>query len=115
MVIKESLQLLVDIWYNRNDQYHNKEEGEDISPETQQIHKRVKETYEDRLAYTPTIQTLLFDRTIEERLQQRPFQLVKWIQTVDMTSRTLDNRQEPVYAYFNPTRPPDGDTYDEIL
>ncbi len=71
-VIKESLQLLVDIWYYRNDQYHNKEEGEDTSSETKQIHKRVRETYEDRLAYTPTIQILLYDRTIEERLQQRP-------------------------------------------
>jgi hypothetical protein len=112
-LVTASLQLLVDIWCSRNDQYHNKDEDGN-HPETQQIYQRVRETYEDRLAYTQEIQELLFDKTLEQRLQQRPFQLVKWIQTVDITSKiVMDQRQEPIYAYFQPTRPPDGYPPDE--
>jgi hypothetical protein len=112
-LVTASLQLLVDIWCSRNDQYHNKDEDGN-HPETQQIHQRVRETYEDRLAYTQEIQELLFDKTLEQRLQQRPFQLVKWIQTVDITSKiVIDQRQAPIHAYFQPTRPPDEYPPDE--
>jgi hypothetical protein len=115
-LVKASLQLLVDIWCERNEQFHSKDEDGILSPETLQIHQRVREAYGDRLTYTSTVQDLLFDKTIEQRLQQRPFQLVKWIQTVDIASRVvLDQRPQPIYAYFQPTRPPDELPPDETL
>jgi hypothetical protein len=51
----------------------------------------------------------LFDMTLEQRLKQRHFQLVKWIQTVEMADRVIPGgRPQPIYAYYHPTRPPEN-------
>ncbi len=61
-----------------------------------------------RTAFSRADRAKLFDIPLEQRLQQRPFNLVKWLQTVDTTDRVrLGARQAPIYSYFHPTRPPD--------
>ena len=108
-LVKASLTLLVEIWCARNDQFHNQpdEEG-NLSPAIEAIHQRVWEIYEDKDLYNRATRAKLFDLTIDQRLQQRPFQLVKWIQTVDMTATARqDGQTQSIYAYYHPTRPPD--------
>ncbi len=60
--------------------------------------------FDERILLTYT----LIDIPQDQRLQQRLFQLMKWIQTVDMTDRVrMGAGQVPIYSYFHPTRPPD--------
>jgi hypothetical protein len=111
-LVKASLTLLVEIWGARNDQFHHQpdEEG-NLSPEIEAIHQRVREIYAEQTMYTRATLAKLFDLTIDQRLQQRPFQLVKWIQTVDMTATARhDGQTQLIYAYYHPTRPPDDPT-----
>jgi hypothetical protein len=103
-LVKHSLTLLVGIWYARNDQFHSNDDGEiTLSHEIQEIHQRVRETYADKRLYNRAMRAKLFDMTLDQRLQQRPFQLVKWIQTVEMTAQIV----KPIYSHYHPTRPPD--------
>jgi hypothetical protein len=108
-LVKASLTLLVDIRSARNDQVHHQVDDEgDISHQLQALHQRVRETYESRGSFSNAMQAKLFDMTLENRLQQRQFQLVKWIQTVEMTARVMQGgRPQPIYAFYHPTRPPD--------
>jgi hypothetical protein len=108
-LVKASLTLLVDIWYDRTQQYHSRDDNEDTpSPKVRAIHQRVRETYADKHLYSRAVQAKLFDTTLNQRLQQRPFQLVKWLQTVDMTGKAwLGGSQPSIHAYYHPTRPPD--------
>jgi len=109
-LVKASLTLLVEIWYGRNDQYHNQEEADGTpTPRTRELHDRIRETYEDRYLYSTAVQEKLFDIPMEKRMQQRQFQLVKWLQTVDnyyKASKGVD--QAPIHSYFHPTRPQDN-------
>jgi len=108
-LIKASLTLLVEIWSARNDQVHHQvDDEESITPQLQAIHERVRETYAERASFSAASIAKLFDMTLEQRLQQRHFQLVKWIQTVEMTARVMQGgRPQPIYAFYHPTRPPD--------
>ncbi len=104
-LVKHSLTLLVGIWYARNDQFHGNDDGEGtLSHKIQEIHQRVRETYADKRLYNRAMRAKLFDMTLDQRLQlqQRPFQLVKWIQTVEMTAQIV----KPIYAHYHTTRPP---------
>ena len=109
-LVKASLTLLVDIWHSRNDQYHNQDDNDDgLSPRIRELHNRIRETYKDQLLFSTALRAKLFDKPMEERLQQRPFQLMKWIQTVAMTEKVNSGGgQAPIYSYFHPTRPPDN-------
>ena len=71
--------------------------------EIQEIHQRVRETYKNKRIYNRATRAKLFDKTLDQRLQQQPSQLVKWIQTVEMTAHMV----KPIFAYYHPTRPPD--------
>jgi len=54
------------------------------------------------------VQAILFASPLEQRLNQREFQLVKWIQTVDRADRVFDGmKPASIHSYYHPTRPPD--------
>jgi len=49
----------------------------------------------------------MFTMPLEQRLTHRPFQLVKWMETLHMThNHTLSHGT--IHQYFHPTRPPDA-------
>jgi len=82
--------------------------GHRVSPRVRDIHQRARELYKDRCYYSETVQATLFGVPLDQRLQQREFQIVKWIQTVEMADRVQDGLpSQPIYAYYHPTRPPD--------
>jgi len=108
-LIQASLTLLVEIWFARNEQFHNQpdEEG-NLPPKIEATHQRVRELYADQTMYTRATRAQLFDMTIDQRLKQKQFQLVKWIQTVEMTAKVRpDGNTQSIYSYYHPTRPPD--------
>ncbi len=79
-----------------------------MSPRMRELHTRIRETYKDRTAFSRADRAKLFDIPLEQRLQQRPFNLVKWLQTEDTTDRVRMSAGQPrIYSYFHPTRPPD--------
>jgi hypothetical protein len=104
-----ALTMLVQIWHGRNDQFHRSEGEEgDLPPRIQAIHQRVRETYSDKLMFSRAMRAKLFDIPLENRLEQWPFQLVKWLETVDTTARVpLPGTHKTIFSYFHPTRPPD--------
>jgi len=107
-IVAASLTLLVEIWYARNEKYRSPEDIDaTMTPSLREIHERVREAYSQRMDYSEDIRAKLFEVPIDQRLQQRPLQLVKWIQTVDTAEKGPRGRQvAPVYSYFHPTRPP---------
>ena len=64
-LVKASLTLLVEIWYARNDQFHNHDDEDGKpSPKIKAIHQRVRMTYTDKLAYSRATRAKLFDITL---------------------------------------------------
>jgi hypothetical protein len=109
-LVKASLTLLVEKWFVRNDRFHNQpDEDGNLSPKIEATHQRVRELYADQRQYNRATRAQLFDLTMDQRLKQRQFQLVTWIQTVEMTAKVRpDGHTQSIYAYYHPTRPPDG-------
>ena len=55
------------------------------------------------LLYSRAIQAKLFDMILHQRLQQWPFQMVKWLQTVDTTTTATNmGRSHSIHAYYHP-------------
>ena len=108
-LVAASLKLLVEIWYARNDQCNSPDtEDTTMTPRIRELHNRVHEVYQQRMDYSEDIRVKLFDVSLDQRLQQQPLQLMKWIQTVDIAEKGPRGRKRaPVYSYFHPTRPPD--------
>ena len=96
----------------RNTSLHEPTEHE-LSLRTKRIHTRVTETYHNKDLYHPLVQEKMFHLTEEERLQQPPFQLIKWLETVDRMNTAImgDMDNHNLYQYYHPTRPPDISTH----
>ena len=99
------VQLLVGIWCDHNQAIYRS----DKSGTTMQVvgvNTRVREIYDNHHIYPQFIRDTMFNMTLEQRLKQRPFQLVKWIETINVKHQT-SLREETVYQYYHPTRPPE--------
>jgi len=70
------------------------------------VNTRVREIYDNHHIYPQFIRDTMFNMTLEQRLKQRPIQLVKWIETINVKHQT-SLREETVYQYYHPTRPPE--------
>ena len=110
LLIKASLTLLVEVWYDRNTKVNSTsyEEEVAVSPRLREVHQRVRELYNDRCNYSEEVQAILFASPLEQRLNQREFQLVKLIQTADRADRVLDGmKPASIYSYYHPIKPPE--------
>jgi hypothetical protein len=114
--VEAATTLLREIWQERNDRIHSKENA--LSLSDQYIRQWVTDFYANKeaLIVTEEERERLFDVSLEERLQMNPNLLVLWLQTV----QPISNRQLPywlrqttarlsLYKFFNRVRPPEPD------
>lgn len=87
-LVRNSLKLLTTIWINRNEELHDATHTEKSMSE-QRAHARVTETYESMNLYPQLVRDQLFHVPLTERLQQQPFTLIKWLETVADTKFNL--------------------------
>ena len=72
-----------------------------MTPSLREIHERVREIYSQRMDYSDDIRTKLFEVPLDQRLQQRPLQLVKWIQTVDAAEKGPRGERWHLYIHIS--------------
>ena len=95
------------LWTSRNKAVNNPTESNGTIRD-ECIRQRVKETYESIETYPQAVKDLFLNMTLQDRLEQPGFHLVKWLETVELAHRNiLDGEHPNIYRHFQPTRPPD--------
>jgi len=113
--IGATLELYRNIWYTRNLKVHSST-ADEPSTRIRNLHDRVRDYYQRQYDLFPLQddRDTFFAQPLEHRLKTRPFQLVKWMETIDILHQhrlPLDIRpakiQTTLYRYFNFVRPPE--------
>lgn len=104
-LVKSCLQLLVAIWCDHNQAIYSPDES-GITMQSENVNARVREFYDNQHIYPQFIRDTMFNLPMEDRLKQRPFQLVKWMETINVKHQT-SLREGSLYQYYHPTRPPE--------
>jgi len=104
-IIDATLTLLTTIWKDRNDSVHS---SNDDTPSARitYIHDQVREMYRQQDNFRARDRTIIFGVPLDDRLQQRPFQLVKWLETADLVlhENPIGRNQTTIHRFFEKRR-----------
>ena len=107
-IMEDTLQLLTSVWIDRNAKIH-RSTAENPAAKVTFIHERVAVMYTKVDSFRHRDRARLFGKPMEDRLQDQPFAIVKWLETADIVLRETEKKRHTLYRYFDKGRPPDGE------